>query len=301
MEIHTKTRNVYDKQHKRVLNDKKTMKRFLNMIQESYFGLETNYFNDKKLIDVGCGNAGYLLMRFHDFGCTDLTGLELGDEFKKDITDSLLRYNNPKEHFKLVSGSVLDLPFEDNSFDFVSCHGVLLHLNDLDEVKKGFAELTRICKRNGYLYVVGGVYGGLLEYIYPKIREYYRKNEDFKNLIDNLHPDDFQEVASFVKEKILKHERKEINLEFLKDLFDEDLCITTQNILQAPVRLQISEELFRGYYEDNGFGEIRRLKRYVKRENIRSFFSPLHYYRDNQLSKVLYGAGNLEFIGKLIQ
>ena len=44
--------------------------------------------------------------------------------------------------------------------------------------------------------------------------------------------------------------------------------------------------------------EVRRLRRYVKRENIRKFSAPLHYDVEHPISKLLYGSGNLEFIGK---
>lgn len=298
--VHKKTREIYDEQHKRILNNEKTMKRFLNMIQEPYFGLEPNYFKGKKIIDVGCGNTAKLLIRFHDFGCSDLVGLELGSDFKNDVANNFLKYKIPKDNFNLISGSVLELPCEDNSFDFVCCHGVLLHLNNFDEVEKGFKELSRICKKGGYLYVVSGLQGGLIENILPAIRDYYMHNKNFKNIIDNIHPHDFKEVVDFIKEKIFKHENEKLDLSFFdsKKLFDEDLCITIQNLMQAPVRLQISEEMFIKYYKNNNFDKIRRLKRYVKRDNIRRFFSPLHYYRDNRISKILYGSGNLEFIAK---
>jgi ubiquinone/menaquinone biosynthesis C-methylase UbiE len=48
----------------------------------------------------------------------------------------------------LVQGSVLELPFEDNSFDLVFRHGVLHHVPDIQRAQK---EIRRVLKPGGVL------------------------------------------------------------------------------------------------------------------------------------------------------
>jgi len=297
-ELHNKTRDIYSKQHKRVANDKTTFKRFLDMIQEEYFNLPKDYFKGKRVVDVGCGNYGKFLIRFHDFGCIDLTGVELGEDFKKGLRPILDDHSIPVEHYNLVNGSVLDLPFADESFDFVCCHGVLPHLANKQEFYRGFKELSRMTKKGGFLYVVTGVYGGLVEAIIPTVREYYRSNDEFKNLVDNISPGDFDKVFDFIEEKIFIYEDEQIRIrKYFRELFDVDLCVTIQNVLQVPIRIILSPNEMLELFHFNGFDDVKQLKRYVKRSNIRRFLAPLHYHRDELISRILYGQGNLEFLG----
>ena len=92
--------------------------------------------------------------------------------------------------------------------------------------------------------------------------------------------------------------REKLSLKLFKGLFDEDYCVMIQNIIQAPVRLPIEEKYILNLYSKYGLKKPKRLKRFVKRSNIRKFFAPLHYHRDTEISKILYGSGNLEFISQ---
>jgi ubiquinone/menaquinone biosynthesis C-methylase UbiE len=73
-----------------------------------------------------------------------------------------------------VCGSVLDLPIENNSIDFVSINGVLVHLKNMGDVIKGLNKGARICKNGGYYFTAYGLCGGLMEgAIMPAIRKHY--------------------------------------------------------------------------------------------------------------------------------
>lgn len=300
MEDHSEeTRDIYHKQHMRVAADQKAMNRFINMFSTDYFGLGDDYFKNKLILDAGCGDTAKLIIAFHGFGARKLHGLELGEDFIPTAKKSLESHNVPSEDVTFTSASVLDIPYNDNHFDFVACHGVLVHLNDIQEVEKAFSELSRVTKPGGYLYTVFGHVGGLFEgAIVPAVREYYRTNSEFKDLIDNIQEKDFDDVTEFISKKMKEHTNEDIDLSFLKEMFDTDLCVTIQNIIQAPVRLKIDENYIKKQYLQNEFTNIKRLRRYVKRENIRKFFAPLHYERDYPLSKILYGSGNLEFLAQ---
>ncbi len=293
------TRSIYHKQHARISEDKKAMKRFVGMFSNEYFGLGDDYFQGKKILDAGCGDTAKVMIGLHKLGAAEIHGIDLGEAFIPVAQSSLKKNAIGMESITLKSASVVDIPYADNSFDFVVCHGVLLHLNNIDEVKTAFSELARVTKSGGYLYTVFGLVGGLFEdAIIPSIRKYYRENEKFKLFIDAISPDDLQQIIDTIMEGISHHEGKTIKLDALKTLFDVDFCVFLQNFTQAPVRLPIDEALIRRLYSDHGLEGIRRLKRYVKRENIRQFFAPLHYDVENPISQLLYGTGNLEFIGK---
>ena len=81
-------------------------------------------------------------------------------------------------------------------------------------------------------------------------------------------------------------------------MFDLDFCVMLQNLLQAPVRLKVSESDILGYYKNNKFQHPKRLKRFVKRQNIRKYTAPLHYLANFQFLKIIYGSGNLELLRK---
>lgn len=298
-EINEATRKVYHDQHTRVANDSVAMARFLNMVQESYFGLPENFFRNRRVLDAGCGDTAKLLIRFSQFGATDLVGLDLGTDFIPVARQSLKRHGVAEECVRLVSGSVDALPFDDGEFDFVCCHGVLLHLANMEQVENAFSELARVTKKGGWLYTVYGLHGGLFEAIYPVIRTYYREHEDFRNLIDNISPENFRELAEFVsKESAANGIPLDIDIDAVSKMLDIDLCVTLQNIIQAPVRLPISEAFVLNEYSRHGFAPPRRLQRFVQRQNIRKFFAPLHYEHEHPVSKMLYGSGNLEFIAR---
>ncbi len=294
------TRAVYHKQHIRIAEDKRAMQRFIGMFSTDYFGLGDDYFKGKRILEAGCGNTAKVMIALNRFGAADLHGIETGDEFFPVAKSSLEEYDVSLESVTLKSASLLDIPYENNYFDFVVCHGALLHLNNLSEVETAFSELVRVTKPEGHLYTVYCTIGGLFEdAIFPAIRKYYRENDVFKRFMDNVSPEDFHNIIDLIMKGLEKYDGEKINLSALKNLFDVDFSVFLQNFTQAPVRLSISEEFIRKLYSDNGLNNVRRLRRYVKRKNIRKFFAPLHYEVDHPVSKMLYGCGSLEFIGTI--
>jgi hypothetical protein len=43
---------------------------------------------------------------------------------------------------------------------------------------------------------------------------------------------------------------------------------------------------------------IKRLNRYIKRQNIRKYLSPLHYDKNSEISKLFFGDGYMELIAE---
>ena len=88
-----------------------------------------------KILEVGC-NVGMQLNALQKMGFTNLHGIELQDyavEKSKTITKGI----------NIIQASGFAIPFEDNSFDLVYTHGVLIHINPND-LPKIMGEMTRV-------------------------------------------------------------------------------------------------------------------------------------------------------------
>ncbi|CCG23312.1 methyltransferase [Candida orthopsilosis Co 90-125] len=107
---------------------------------------------DFKVLDVGSGPGSITI----DLAKNYLTsgGSVIGVEPTQELIDTA---NNLKEstepsldnvNFQL--GSIYELPFEDNTFDLVHSHQVVIHLQD---PVKGLKELARVTKPGGYVAV----------------------------------------------------------------------------------------------------------------------------------------------------
>lgn len=96
----------------------------------------------KTIIDIGCGN-GYWLSKI-DGEKYSITGCDVNNR---------MVYSNTS----FFEGRIENLPFEDNSFDLVTCHHTLEHISD---IKLAINELKRIAKKQIMIVV-------------PKQRYYY--------------------------------------------------------------------------------------------------------------------------------
>lgn len=301
-EINKKTRKVYLNQHNNYLADDIIFKRFMGMVSDpAYFHLTKKDFKGAKILDAGCGNTAYFEVAMHRYGVREITCLDLGKEWIAPLSAALKSRGVPENKVKYVSGSTDKLPFPDNSFDITFSNGVLMHLASMDQIKKAFRELARVTKPGGYFYVIFGNPGGLLEKeVWPALRQSYRSNDEFKDLIDNLTPGNFTELFNTMADGMKKNTGEKFNYSKLAPLFDLDFCTTLQNLIQVPKRfiLEITEDVILDWFRQNNFIAPKRCKRFVKRKNIRKFFAPLHYDNSTKFSKLLYGPGNLEFIAR---
>jgi len=117
---------------------------------------EFDKIRNQKIYEYGCGGGSDVmsyLRRGNHVTATDIIASNL-ETTKQRILDAGLPLD--KTNLVLLEDSY-PLPFEDDSFDVISSHGVLHHIRQADEVIK---ELYRVCKPGGNIYIM--VYTDLL-------------------------------------------------------------------------------------------------------------------------------------------
>lgn len=240
-------------------------------------------------------------MRFIALGAAETCGVDIGADWMPLLKDSLVQHGFSTDSVDLRAGSTLGLPFGDESFDFVSIDGVLIHLSDMNEVKQGFIEGARVCKSGGYYFTSYGPCGGLMQgAIFPAVRSYYRENPEFKALIDNLTAEDLHATIDKVCIDAHKYANQDLNPSLLKLLFGEDFCLFLMNYIQAPNWLsnECTPEYVEGLYRSQGFEDIVRLNDYIVRTDIRKYEAPLRFDRDHPVSRGLYGDGYVKYVAR---
>lgn len=149
-----------------------------HFLQESKFIIEKRFKNGsidprsiegKTVLDIGCGSGRYSI-GLAQFGPKKVTGIDLGATSISRAKELLAETDIKNVEF--IVGSVLDLPFADNTFDFIFCNGVLHHSDDME---KGIQELHRVLKSDcgAWLYLYGD--GGLYWYSRKKIPTIMKK------------------------------------------------------------------------------------------------------------------------------
>jgi len=96
-----------------------------------------------KVLDIGCGSGQFIAILMQSLGSFDsITGVDVDDVVLEEASSKFR-----SETFNFINASSQSLPFEENSFDFVSISKALHHVEDdgqtLDEMK-------RVLKQGGY-------------------------------------------------------------------------------------------------------------------------------------------------------
>ena len=297
----TKTRKLYLRQHKRISDDNKTFNRIYGIYSNQNYGLGNDWFKNKIVLDLGCGNFGALLIRLSKLKCKKIYACDLGQKWIKPLKKNLSKRGVSLKNIEMAPGDHLKLKYKKNFFDFVASNGVLTQLKNKKEIQKAFAQGAKVCKKGGYYFSSYGVSGGLVQsVILPAVRKHYKSNKVFKKFIDNLNVKEMNKILKFIVKISEKNNGPKLNYNFLKTMLSEDFCVFLHNHIQCPYWLtnEATEKFIRTMYKKNGFSKVKRIKKFVKRTDIRKFFAPIHFERDNHISKILYGDGYMQFIGK---
>ncbi|KKM96871.1 hypothetical protein LCGC14_1173700, partial [marine sediment metagenome] len=102
----------------------------------------------KRILDAGCGSSPNI----NHVSANKKTGM--------DINEKALEYMRKHSDAKFVTGSVLAMPFTDNTFDCVLCIEVIEHLYP-EEVDKAISEICRVLIPGGYAIIATPNYASI--------------------------------------------------------------------------------------------------------------------------------------------
>jgi ubiquinone/menaquinone biosynthesis C-methylase UbiE len=124
----------------------------------------------KKVLDAGSGSGRYTCA-LAVLGAKKVVGLDYSDMGIKK--GKKLAKESGTRNVKFIKGSVLDIPFKDEEFDFIFNNGVFHHSESIELATK---ELYRVLKKEGYswYYIYGD--GGLYWYARSKMNEFMKNN-----------------------------------------------------------------------------------------------------------------------------
>jgi 2-polyprenyl-3-methyl-5-hydroxy-6-metoxy-1,4-benzoquinol methylase len=148
--------NIYDKDYflgKKSFFYKFGYKNFVN-IWKSRLNILLQYKNQGKLLDVGCA-LGYMLILFSKY--FKVYGIDCSryaiNIAKKNIKKGIFKVHNAEE----------SLPFQNHTFDVVTCMDVLEHLKNTDKLLKN---IFNVLKDEGILFLTTPNYNILRKLIY---------------------------------------------------------------------------------------------------------------------------------------
>lgn len=128
---------------------------------------------NKIVLDLGCG-TGKFMQKFYD-KATKYYGLDLSDQ-QLNIAKRKVDSNS----VEFICCSAENIPLPDNSVDIIIATWVLGTILELDRRNKVLAEMRRVLKDNGSIYLVENDTGGEFEKIrnrYPNIQRTKEYND----------------------------------------------------------------------------------------------------------------------------
>lgn len=152
----------------------------------------------KLVLDVATG-TGDLAVAIQKGTGTKVVGLDLSQKML-DVGIEKVKKLGLDSNISMMKGDAENLPFEDNKFDAVS---VAFGVRNFENLEKGLAELRRVVKENGSVYilefskvegVLGPVYQFYFKHILPKIGRLVSKdNRAYTYLPDSVNAFPFGE------------------------------------------------------------------------------------------------------------
>ncbi len=118
----------------------------------------------KRLLDAGCGSS------------PNINIISADNKMGMDINEQALEYMRTHSDARFAVGSVLEIPFLDNSFDCVLCIEVLEHLYP-EEVDKAISEINRVLVSGGHAIIATPNYSSLLWNLIEKTQKLIQPRE----------------------------------------------------------------------------------------------------------------------------
>jgi len=107
-------------------------------------------FVGKSILDIGCGGGGKTIY-LHKFSPSELIGVDLNTEFIDKAINFSKRFDiNKKTKVRFLTGDAENLPFANESFDYITMMDTFEHFSN---PKKVLLEAGRVLKKNGMILI----------------------------------------------------------------------------------------------------------------------------------------------------
>lgn len=113
------------------------------------------FFRDKLCLDAGCGSGRFVRSMILS-GARKVCAIDVGEGC---IRSTMERNVAHADRLEARQASVLEIPYPDDTFDFVHCDGVLHHTTGPE---RGFGELIRVTRPGGKVMIAVYGRGGLM-------------------------------------------------------------------------------------------------------------------------------------------
>lgn len=290
------TGKVFQNIHEIALKDKTFRERSMKRYSLEEFGFDT--LENFNCCVFGCGAGGTEILNLLELGAKFVNGIDLIPEYISTTEEELKRF---KGKYKLTVGSILEHSYQNEEFDFVTCNGVIHHIDkDFDALK----QIARTVKKGGYAYLEVAGKGGIIdELVKGTLRNYYKNEKNFKEMVDNLSVENIRNALNWMKSEI-KGNKSEASkksiaiLDSISDLIDNDLVQCVLDRMQAPIYKGYTQKQFEDMLSEVGFTSWKRISRKPSFNNIRNLAVPFYAQHEHFLSKLLYKDGQLSMMCK---
>ena len=136
-------------------------------------GLQDSGFKGGRILDDGCGPGYHAVSLVESFPGSEVIGIDLSEPLLETARNHAAE-KGIKEGFSFQAEDVLNLPFENNSFDAV-INTFMLHL--VDDPVKMCNEMERVLKPDGHLVMIDLRRNWLLSFLEKEMRAAYTPKE----------------------------------------------------------------------------------------------------------------------------
>lgn len=287
--IDLNTRKILHKVHLNRIKNKKGLKRVNSYISTKTLKVKKNFFKGKICGEFGAGSHGGGGLNVLKLGAEFVHLADVNKNIKKGINKNLKKY---KGKYKVHIASVDNLPFKNNYFDFINCSGVLHHIKN---PKKAFREIKRVLKKNGTaLIVIHGKGGIITRFTMEILRDEYYNNKLSKKVMNEIMNGKMFKYLKFFKKDLSNKNFNKIK-NILKLLNDNDLRMTIKDRILSPKYDLYDEIKLKKSLYKIGFKNFKRTPIKPIFQNVRDLLIPFYYNINHNLSKFLYGDGQIRF------
>ncbi len=114
------------------------------------------------VLDLGCGVGGPARTLAAEYGCL-VTGIDLVEEYCQ-TAEMLTEMVNLSDSVKFRQGNILDMPFENSSYDVVWSQHITMNIEDKDKL---FKEVYRVLKPEGFFVLYEICKGSISPIFFP--------------------------------------------------------------------------------------------------------------------------------------